>query len=92
MEQKQMKAEGVLMHRERNVLAARSSAVENLKDGNTLIQVFDLDKKAKIKQCQVNEKVRFWRWISDDELGIVGETSVYHFNINDSKPPEKVFH
>jgi clathrin heavy chain len=86
MEKKPMKAEGVLMHRERNVLAARA-----LQGGNTLIQVFDLDTKAKVKQCQVNEKVRFWRWISDDELGIVGEANVYHTNINDSKAPEKVF-
>ena len=86
MEKKPMKAEGVLMHRQRNVLAARA-----LQGGNTLIQVFDLDTKAKLKQCQVNEKVRFWRWIGDDELGIVGESNVYHTNINDSKAPEKIF-
>lgn len=57
----------------------------------TVIQVFNLDTKAKVKQCEVNETVRFWKWIEEDTLGIVGQTGVYHTNINSTEAPSKIF-
>ena len=86
LERKNMKAEGILMHRTRNVIALRAP-----QNNTTTIQVFDLDSKSKLKQCVVNEQVRFWRWIDEDTLGIVGKTDVYHTNINDSNAPQKIF-
>jgi clathrin heavy chain len=53
--------------------------------------VFNLDTKAKIKQFDVNENVRFWRWISESKLAIIGKTSVYHCDINDQAAPAKIF-
>lgn len=44
-----------------------------------------------MKHCEVDETVRYWRWIGEDSLGIVGKTSVYHTNINDTAAPTKVF-
>lgn len=35
--------------------------------------------------------MRFWRWIEEDVLGIVGQSNVYHTNINSSDAPQKVF-
>ena len=81
-----MKAEGILMHRTKNIIALRATS-----GANTIIQVFNLDTKAKVKQCEVPEAIRFWRWIEDDTLGIVGKTNVYHTNINDATAPEKIF-
>lgn len=50
-----------------------------------------MDTKAKVKQCEVNEPIRFWRWIGEDQLGIVCKQNVYHTNINDTAAPEKIF-
>lgn len=86
LERKPMKAEALLMHRSKNVIALRATQGDK-----TVIQVFNLDSKAKIKTCEVPETIRFWRWIGEDELGIVGKTNVYHTNINNESPPTKVF-
>lgn len=53
--------------------------------------MFNLDTKQKLKHCEVDEPVRFWKWISEDELGIVGKSNVYHTNINNTTAPTKVF-
>ena len=41
----------------------------------------------------LNEKVVFWRWISDTKLALVGATSVYHLDITQgtSAAPVKIF-
>ena len=34
----------------------------------------------------------FWKWVSDTTIGMVTETSVYHWTIADStSPPQKIF-
>jgi len=55
--------------------------------------VFDLEKKAKLKSATMNEDVQFWKWIGQSTLGLVTETSVYHWDINDASQgaPVKVF-
>lgn len=35
-----------------------------------------------IKSISLPEPVYFWRWISDNELGIVSTTTVYHWNVS----------
>lgn len=50
-----------------------------------------MDTKAKLKQCEVNEPVRYWKWISESKLAIVSKTSVYHTDINDTAAPAKIF-
>jgi len=55
------------------------------------MQAFDLDTKAKFKETHLTEAIRFWRWIDEDTLGIVGKTNVYHTRITDAAAPEKVF-
>jgi clathrin heavy chain len=41
----------------------------------------------------MNEDVLFWKWISEKSLGLVTETSVYHWDIFDSTQasPVKMF-
>jgi len=81
-----MKAEGILMHRSKNIIALRAT-----QGTKTVIQVFNLDTKAKLKQCEVTEAIRFWCWIGEDELGIVGKANVYHTNINNTDAPARIF-
>lgn len=86
LERKPMKAEGILMHRSKNIIALRAT------QGNkTVIQVFNLDTKQKLKHTEVDETVRYWRWIGEDTLGIVGKSGVYHTDINNTNAPTKVF-
>ena len=84
-----MKAEGILMHRERNVIAVRAPQG----DTQTIVQVLDLGASSKLVTCTLNEKTVFWRWISNDKLALVGTTAVYHLDITQgtSAQPVKVF-
>ena len=48
---------------------------------------------SKLVTTTLNEKVVFWRWISDTKLALVGATSVYHLDITQgaSAAPAKIF-
>ncbi|KAJ6542651.1 hypothetical protein B0H19DRAFT_844600, partial [Mycena capillaripes] len=76
-------AESAIMHPIRRILA--------VKVGRTL-QIFNIDTK-QILQSHVNEAdVMFWKWISDKMIGIVTESSVFHWTIADRmSPPQKIF-
>ena len=50
-----------------------------------------MDNKQKLKHTEVDEPVRFWKWIGEDSLGIVGKTNVYHTDITNTNAPSKVF-
>lgn len=61
------------MHWTREILALKAQ-------GRT-IQIFDLPGKQKLKSTVMNEDVVFWKWFSETSLGLVTETSVYHWNV-----------
>lgn len=73
------------MHWNREVLA--------LKANGRTIQVFDLSSKSKLKSTVMNEDVVFWKWFSETSLGMVTDTSVYHWNVYDptQNSPVKIF-
>lgn len=35
--------------------------------------------------------MRFWKWIGEDVLAIVGQKNVYHTDINNTDAPAKIF-
>lgn len=56
------------------------------------MQVFNIETKQKVKSHVNNEDVVFWKWISDTTIGLVTETSVYHWTTADpTSPPLKMF-
>jgi clathrin heavy chain len=56
------------------------------------LQIFNIETKTKVKQHVSNEDIVFWKWVSDTTVGLVTETSVYHWTIADTtSPPQKVF-
>lgn len=63
------------MHWHLNIIA--------LKAQQRTVQIFDLDNKKKLKSATMNEDVVFWKWISEDSLGLVTDASVYHWNVFD---------
>ena len=78
-------ADSAIMHWNRQVIA--------LKAQSRTVQIFDLAGKAKLKSAAMNEDVVFWKWFSESSLGLVTETSVYHWNVFDptQNTPVKIF-
>ena len=73
------------MHWKREILALKAQ-------GRT-IQIFDLPGKQKLKATVMNEDVLFWKWFSETSLGLVTDSSVYHWNVFDptQDAPTKMF-
>lgn len=79
-----IKADSALMHWSRMVIA--------LKANQRTLQIFDLAQKLKLQSATMNEDVVFWKWITADTLGLVTDTSVYHWSaFGNSTSPIKVF-
>lgn len=80
-----IKADSAIMHWNKQIIA--------LKAQQRTLQIFDLGAKAKLKSTTMNEDVVFWKWFNDTSLGLVTDTSVYHWNIFDPNQaaPVKVF-
>ena len=88
------------MHPTQKILALKCKFYESLEPdqrlksttANRTLQVFNIDTKQKVKSHENNENVVFWKWISESAIGIVTDTSVYHWSITDAtSPPQKVF-
>lgn len=80
-----IKADSAIMHWSREIIA--------LKAGGKTLQIFDLAQKTKVKSTTMTEDVVFWKWYSDTSLGLVTDTSVYHWDIFDPAQlaPQKMF-
>lgn len=63
------------MHWSKNVIA--------LKAASRTIQIFDLQAKQKLKSAVMTEDVVYWKWYSERSLGLVTETSVWHWDVFD---------
>ena len=80
-----IKADSAIMHWYRQVIA--------LKAQSRTLQIFDLGQKQKLKSNVMSEYVVYWKWISPESLGMVTDTSVFHWNVYDSGQiaPIKIF-
>jgi len=61
-----------------------------LKAGNAL-QIFNIDQKVKVKAVQMHDNVVFWKWVSSRTLALVTATAVYHWYMDNTADPQKVF-
>jgi clathrin heavy chain len=55
------------------------------------LQIFNIEAKTKVKSHQMPEQVVFWKWITPKLLGLVTQTSVYHWSIEGDSEPAKMF-
>lgn len=78
-------ADSAIMHWSKMVIALRAQS--------RTVQIFDLGAKSKLKSAVMNEDIVFWKWFSPDSLGMVTDTSVYHWNVFDptQASPIKMF-
>lgn len=86
---KPITADSALMNPKQNIIALKAR-VENENGVEDSLQIFNIDQKAKIKGHDM-EPVVFWKWITPTMLGIVTNTSVFHWSIEDQNAPVKVF-
>lgn len=87
------KAEGVLPHPTKNWTAVRAKS-PNGTDTTTII-LYNMNDKTKLCTSVVPEAVKFWTWVNDSVIGIIGNNHVYHLNVDKAGDvqnidPEKV--
>ena len=75
---RQITADSAIMNPQSNVIALKAKVPGTTNDS---LQIFDLEKKEKVKSFQMTEEVVFWKWITDSKLGLVTATSVYHWEM-----------
>lgn len=81
-----MKADAILMHRERNIIAVRAD-----QGTQTVMQVFDMEQSKKVTQVTINDVAQFWRWISPTKIAIVGKNSIWHVDASQQADAQKMF-
>ncbi|CAF0922483.1 unnamed protein product [Adineta steineri] len=67
-----------------------ASKVIALKAGKTL-QIFNIELRTRMKTFNMAEDCIFWKWVSVNTIGIVTETSVYHWTMEGDSQPVKMF-
>lgn len=72
---KNMSADNAILHPSQFVISLRANG--------TTLQIFNLGTKQKLKSFSLAEPVVFWKWISDEYLGLVTGSSIYYWNIFD---------
>ncbi|KAI4997071.1 hypothetical protein ZWY2020_052413 [Hordeum vulgare] len=77
-------ADSALMNPNTRILALKAQIAGTTQDH---LQIFNIEAKTKVKSHQMPEQVVFWKWITPKLLGLVTQTSVYHWSIED--PAEK---
>jgi clathrin heavy chain len=56
------------------------------------LKIFNIETRQKFKSHSNNEDITFRKWVSDTTIGMVKETSVYHWtNSDQTSPPQKIF-
>ncbi|CAF2929073.1 unnamed protein product [Rotaria sp. Silwood2] len=58
--------------------------------GKTL-QIFNIELRSRMKTYNMTEDCIFWKWISVNTIGIITETSVYHWSTEGDSQPVKMF-
>ncbi|EPS71155.1 hypothetical protein M569_03602, partial [Genlisea aurea] len=81
-------ADSALMNPNNRILALKAQLPGTSQDH---LQIFNIEAKSKMKSYQMPEQVVFWKWISPKMLGLVTQTSVYHWAIEGEGEPVKMF-
>lgn len=72
---KNMGGDSAIMHPSQMVISVRANG--------TIVQIFNLETKSKLKSFTLDEPVIFWRWLSETTLGFVTARSILTSNVFD---------
>ena len=75
-------ADSAIMNPIHNVIALKAARQ---------LQIFNLDTKAKVQSHVMPDDVMYWTWVNPSLIGLVTETSVFHWHVEGDSPPQKVF-
>ncbi|ONK67911.1 uncharacterized protein A4U43_C05F5080 [Asparagus officinalis] len=81
-------ADSALMNPISRILALKAQIPGTTQDH---LQIFNIEQKTKIKSHQMPEQVVFWKWVTPKVLGLVTQSSVYHWSIEGDSEPVKMF-
>ncbi|KAL5997905.1 hypothetical protein ACLOJK_008839 [Asimina triloba] len=81
-------ADSALMNPNSRILALKAQLQGTTQDH---LQIFNIEMKVKMKSHQMPEQVVFWKWITPKMLGLVTQTSVYHWSIEGESEPVEMF-
>ncbi|CAI5151134.1 BEM_HP_G0079460.mRNA.1.CDS.1 [Saccharomyces cerevisiae] len=70
-----MGGDSAIMHPSQMVISVRANG--------TIVQIFNLETKSKLKSFTLDEPVIFWRWLSETTLGFVTARSILTSNVFD---------
>ncbi|KAK6458196.1 uncharacterized protein RJT20DRAFT_126152 [Scheffersomyces xylosifermentans] len=72
---KNMTADNAIMHPSQFVISLRANG--------TTLQIFNLGSKERLKAFTLDEPVVFWKWLSEEHLGLVTGSSIYFWHVFD---------
>ena len=55
------------------------------------LQIFNIEMKSKMKAHTMVDDVIFWKWISENMIALVTETTVYLWSMEGDSQPVKIF-
>ncbi|CAI0415749.1 unnamed protein product [Linum tenue] len=81
-------ADSALMNPNSRILALKAQLPGTTQDH---LQIFNIEMKTKMKSYQMPEQIVFWKWITPKMLGLVTQSSCYHWSIEGDSEPVKMF-
>ncbi|EDO15226.1 hypothetical protein Kpol_423p16 [Vanderwaltozyma polyspora DSM 70294] len=72
---KNMGGDSAIMHPSQMVISVRANG--------TIVQIFNLETKSKLKSFTLDEPVLFWKWLNEETLGFVTARSILISNVFD---------
>jgi clathrin heavy chain len=81
-------ADSAIMNPVSKIIALKAASAGGNGDN---LQIFNLEAKQKLKSVLIPEQVVFWKWISSTKLGLVTGSAVFHWDMNGTSDPVKVF-
>lgn len=72
---KNMGGDSAIMHPDQMVISVRANG--------TIVQIFNLQTKTKLKSFTLDEPVIFWKWLNNNVLGLVSARNIYTLDVFD---------
>ena len=67
----------MICHPNRNLLIIKDA----FKNNKQLILCYDLDKKKIFFKCSIPQNIKYWKWVNNNILAVVGDKSIFHVEI-----------
>ena len=73
------------------ILRRKKNSFRTIDLAGKTLQIFNIELRSRMKTFNMTEDCIFWKWISINTIGIVTETSIYHWSTEGESQPVKMF-